>query len=336
MSGTVINQPQIIVTPGALTGMSYVFGYGPSATQTFNVKGTSIVDNVTVTAPADFEISRTSATAGFTSTSFTLTKAEVEATSGITVWVRLKSGLSTSTYNQNITLTATYAANVTVNCQGTVNRATINVSEFTLAGFIYTFNGGPSEIQTFNVSGYALSSSVTITAPANFEISTSSTGTYDSIITLTQASGVLNSTTIYVRMKSGISVGVIPAENILLTANNAITQSVACSGEVVSDAASISSNPNLNGFFYIVGQGPSIVQSFTVSGVGLTAGVTVTAPTDFEISSSGAEGSFVNNFTIAPNGGKINASRVYIRLKAGKTEGTYNGNVTLTSTVQLL
>jgi hypothetical protein len=107
---------------------------------------------------------------------------------------------------------------------------------------------------------------------------------------------------------------------------------VACSGEVVSDAASISSNPNLNGFFYIVGQGPSIVQSFTVSGVGLTAGVTVTAPTDFEISSSGAEGSFVNNFTIAPNGGKINASRVYIRLKAGKTEGTYNGNVTLTST----
>lgn len=332
VSGTVINQPQITVTPGALTGMSYVLGYGPSATQTFNVKGTSIVGNVTVTAPADFEISRTSATTGFISTSFTFTKAEVEETSGRTVWVRLKSGLSTSTYNQNITLTATYAADVTVNCQGTVNRATINVSEFTLAGFIYTLNGGPSEIQTFNVSGYALSSSVTITAPANFEISISQGGPYTASITLPQTSGVVNSTPIYVRMKSGRSVGVIPAENILLTANNAITQSVACSGEVVSDAASISSNSNLNGFFYIVGQGPSIVQSFTVSGVGLTAGVTVTAPTDFEISSSGVEGSFVNNFTIAPNGGKINASRVYIRLKAGKTEGTYNGNVTLTST----
>lgn len=332
VSGTVTNQPQIIVTPGALTGMSYVLGYGPSATQTFNVKGTSIVGNVTVTAPADFEISKTSATTGFTSTSFTFTKAEVEETSGKTVWVRLKSGLSTSTYNQNITLTATYAANVTVNCQGTVNRATINVSQFTLAGFIYTLNGGPSEIQTFNVSGYALSANIVIAAPTHFAISTSLGGTYGSSITLTQTGGVVNSTPIYVRMKSGYSVGVIPAENILLSSTNAITQSVACSGEVVSGAASISSNPNLNGFFYIVGQGPSIVQSFTVSGVGLTAGITVTAPTDFEISSSGAEGSFVNNFTIAPNGGKINASRVYIRLKAGKTVNTYNGNVTLTST----
>ena len=339
VSGTVINQPKITVTPGVLTGMSYVLGNGPSATQTFNVNGTSIVGNVTVTAPADFEISRTSATTGFTSTSFTVTKAEAEAPTGKTVWVRLKSGLSTSTYNQNITLTATYAADVTVNCQGTVNRATINVSQFTLAGFIYTLNGGPSEIQTFNVSGYALSSSVTITAPANFEISISQGGPYTSSIPLSissgvleQSTGVLNSTPIYVRMKSGRSVGVIPAENILLTANNAITQSVACSGEVVSGAASISSNPSLNGFFYIVGQGPSIVQSFTVSATGLSANVTVAAPTDFEISGSGAEGSFVNNFTIAPNGGKINASRVYIRLKAGKTVNTYNGNVTLTST----
>ncbi len=331
VSGTVTNQPIITVTPGALTGMSYVLGNGPSATQTFNVKGTSIVGNVTVTAPADFEISKTSATTGFTSTSFTLTSADVSG-AGATVWVRLKSGLSTSTYNQNITLTATYAANVTVNCQGTVNRATINVSEFTLAGFIYTFNGGPSEIQTFNVSGYALSANIVIAAPTHFAISTSLGGTYGSSITLTQTGGVVNSTPIYVRMKSGYSVGVIPAENILLSSTNAITQSVACSGEVVSGAASISSNPNLNGFFYIVGQGPSIVQSFTVSATGLSANVTVTAPTDFEISGSGAEGSFVNNFTIAPNGGKINASRVYIRLKAGKTVGTYNGNVTLTST----
>ncbi len=338
VSGTVTNQPIITVTPGALTGMSYVLGYGPSATQTFNVKGTSIVGNVTVTAPADFEISKTSATTGFTSTSFTFTKADVEASIGKTVWVRLKSGLSTSTYNQDITLTATYADDVIVNCQGTVNRATINVSQFTLAGFIYTSGAGPSEVQTFNVSGYALSSSVTITAPADFEISTSLSGTYGSSIPLSissgvlaQSTGVLNSTPIYVRMKSGRS-GVVSAQNILLTATNAITQSVACSGAVVSGAASISSNPSLNGFFYILGQGPSIVQSFTVSGVGLTAGVTVTAPTDFEISSSGVEGSFVNNFTIAPNGGKINASRVYIRLKAGKTVNTYNGNVTLTST----
>lgn len=335
VSGTVANQPQIIVTPGALTGMSYVLGFGPSTpAQTFIVKGTSIVGDVTVTAPADFEISRTSATTGFTSTSFTITKAEVEVTAGKTVWVRLKSGLSTSTYNQDITLTATYATDVTVNCQGTVNRATINVSEFTLAGFIYTSGTGPSEVQTFNVSGYALSSNIVITAPTHFAISTSLGGTYGSSITLTQTSGVVNSTPIYVRMKSGYSVGVIAAENILLTSTNAITQSVACSGAVVSGSATISSYPNLNGFFYVVGQGPSVVQWFTVSATGLGGNdVAVTAPADFEISSSGTEGSFVNNFTIAPNSGKINAYRVYIRLKAGKLVNSYNGNVTLTSSV---
>lgn len=333
VSGTITNQPQITVTPGALTGMSYVLGFGPSTpAQTFIVKGTSIVGNVTVTAPADFEISRTSATTGFTSTSFTITKAEAEATTGKTVWVRLKSGLSTSTYNQDITLTATYATDVTVNCQGTVNRATINVSEFTLAGFIYTSGAGPSEVQTFNVSGYALSSNIVITAPTHFAISTSLGGAYGSSITLTQTSGVVNSTPIYVRLKSGYSVGVIAAENILLTSTNAITQSVACSGAVVSGSATISSYPNLNGFFYIVEQGPSVIQRFTVSATGLGGNdVTVTAPADFEISSSGTEGSFVNNFTIAPSSGKINAYRVYIRLKAGKLVDSYTGNVTLTS-----
>ncbi len=338
VSGTITNQPQITVTPGALIGMGYVLDYGSTSTvKSFVVKGTNIVGNVTVTAPADFEISRTSATTGFTSTSFTITKGEAEATTGKTVWVRLKSGLSTSTYNQDITLTAIYAADVTVNCQGIVNRATINVSEFTLAGFIYTSGAGPSEVQTFNVSGYALSSSVTITAPTDFEISTSLGGTYGSSIPLSissgvleQSTGVLNSTPIYVRMKPNRS-GVISAQNILLTATKAITQSVACSGEVVSGSATISSNPVLNGFFYVFGQGPSIVQSFTVSATGLSSNVTVAAPADFEISSSGTAGSFANGFTIAPIGGKINAKRVYIRLKAGKLVNSYIGNVTLTS-----
>jgi len=334
VSGIVTNQPQIIVTPSALTGMSYVLGFGPSTpAQTFIVKGTNILGNVTVTAPADFEISK-SATTGFTSGSFTFTKADVETSSGKTVWVRLKSGLSTSTYNQNITLTATYAADVTVNCQGTVNRATINVSQFALAGFIYTSGAGPSEVQTFNVSGFALSSNIVITAPTHFAISTSLGGTYGSSITLTQTSGVVNSTPIYVRMRSGYSTSIIAAENILLTATNAITQSVACSGEVVAGSATISSNPVLNGFFYVFGQGPSIAQSFTVSATGLGGNnITVTAPSDFEISTTGTEGSFVNNFTIAPNSGKINASRVYIRLKAGKPVNPYSGNITLTSSV---
>jgi len=329
-TGNVTDQPLITVTPSALTGLSYVLGSGPSTAQTFSVTGANLQSNITVTAPADFEISQTSATSGYSSTTLTLIQSGGNVSK--TIWVRLKSGLSTSTYNEDITLAATYAVTKTVNCQGAVNRATINISKLTLAGFIYTYNAGPSDVQSFNVSGTTLSASIVITAPTDFEVSTSFGGTYGSSVSLPQSGGVVNSTAIYVRMKSGHAVGIITAENISLTSANAITQTVACSGAVVSGAATISSKPTLNGFFYIVGNGPSVTQSFTVSGTSLTSDITVTAPTDFEISSSGTDGTFGGSFTITPSSGKVNASPVYIRLKSTLSIGTYNETVTLSAT----
>lgn len=333
LSGNVTNQPLITVTPNTLSGFGYVLGNGPSTpAQTFVVNGSNLQTNVTVIAPASFEISQTSATTGFTSGTLTLTQSGGIITNK-TVWVRLIAGLSTSTYNEDVTLTANYATTKTVNCQGTVNRATINVSKFTLAGFIYTQGAGPSGIQTFNVSGTTLSANIVITAPTHFEIATSSGGTYGANINLTPLSGTITSTTIYVRMKSGYTAQTITPENITLTTTNAIQQNVACSGVVVTGAATISSNPILNGFFYIVAKGPSIAQSFTVSGTSLGANViTVTAPTNFEVSSSGTDGTYGASFTITPSGGKVNASPVYIRLKSGLAINTYTGNLTLAAT----
>lgn len=82
----------------------------------------------------------------------------------------------------------------------------------------------------------------------------------------------------------------------------------------------------LNGFTYEVGSGPSAEQSFTVSGVNLTASISLAAPANYEMS-LGTGGSFVatDPITLPQTGGVVAATTVYVRLAAGLTAGTYNG-----------
>jgi hypothetical protein len=64
---------------------------------------------------------------------------------------------------------------------------------------------GNSDPVAITVSGATLSQDVTVTAPSGYELATTSTGTYQSSLTLTQTSGTLASTTIYARATSSIS-----------------------------------------------------------------------------------------------------------------------------------
>jgi hypothetical protein len=65
--------------------------------------------------------------------------------------------------------------------------------------------GTASSPTTFGVTGAGLTASITISAPSNFEISTSSGGTYSSSLTLTNTSTV--SQTLYVRLSNSATVG---------------------------------------------------------------------------------------------------------------------------------
>jgi hypothetical protein len=84
----------------------------------------------------------------------------------------------------------------------------------------------------------------------------------------------------------------------------------------------------LNGFNYIYDFGPSALQSFTVSGTGLSNNITITASANYEISVDGA-----NTFTsTSATASKSSTTTVYVRLKAGLPVGSYNGeSITLTS-----
>lgn len=67
--------------------------------------------------------------------------------------------------------------------------------------------GSVSSNGTFNVSGSNLTSNISLTAPAGFEISLNPTSGFGSSVTLTQSSGTVASTSIYVRLLATNLVG---------------------------------------------------------------------------------------------------------------------------------
>ena len=109
---------------------------------------------------------------------------------------------------------------------------TLNVSSSSLIGFTYEVDNGPSSVQSFTISGINLDGSdVNLTAPANYEISTSNFSATSSI-TLSNFDGT--ETTIYVRLKSGLSVASYNNENITISGGGDVDgETLSCSGEVI-------------------------------------------------------------------------------------------------------
>jgi hypothetical protein len=142
---------------------------------------------------------------------------------------------------------------------------TVTTSASSLPAF-GTRPGVASAAQTYTVSGSNLTGNVTITPPADFELSTTSgSGFGTSPLTLTPTSGSVPATTIYVRFNRA-TVGT-SSGNITHTSSGAATKSVAVSG--MASTANHAPNP------------PALVQpadSATDFSTSPTLKVTVTDP----------------------------------------------------------
>jgi len=105
-------------------------------------------------------------------------------------------------------------------------------------------------------------------------------------------------------------------------------------GSVPTTPTIILNPPSLDGFTYVVGNGPSAEQEFTVAGSNLTADISIVPPTHYEISTStGGSFSPTNPITLAHTAGTVDETTVYVRLKAGLAVGDYNGEeITASST----
>ncbi|MDY5651663.1 MAG: T9SS type A sorting domain-containing protein [Paludibacteraceae bacterium] len=110
-----------------------------------------------------------------------------------------------------------------------------------MSGLDYVQGSGPSSAQTFTVSGNDLTANVNVTAPTNFEVSKDGSS-YAASQTIT-ASGTLSATTIYVRLKSGLSVNSYSGD-IAVESTGATSKTVSLSGSVTAPAYTVSWSVN--------------------------------------------------------------------------------------------
>src|SRR5690606_5564844 len=102
--------PTLAVAPSSITGLNYGLGNGPSTAQSFVLSGNNLDgSDVTVTAPANFEVSTTEAS-GYAS-SVTLTAFDG---ANQTVWVRLAAGQTVNSYTGSVIISGGGATDATV------------------------------------------------------------------------------------------------------------------------------------------------------------------------------------------------------------------------------
>jgi len=335
-SGTVVAAAVITPSTPSLGVFHYNVGSVTSPALSFTVSGTNTTTPIAISAPAHYEICLTSGGTYSSSLSLPSVSGSVAST---TIYVRLILGLTANIYNESISLTTSNGVPQTVACTGTVSAPTVTVSTFNLGGFIYSYNGSsgvPSGEQTFTVSGSSLTANLILTAPTSFEICLNSGGAYSSSITLTKdASGNVASTTIFVRMKGALAVNnPYGPGNLTAASTGAITQNVALSGQVAAanTPTIITAPTTLNGFVYVVGNGPSVEQTFTVSATALSGNLVITPPTNNILISLTPNNEGSTAIPITPVGGKVNAVTIYVRLAGGLPAASYaSQNIVLTS-----
>src|SRR5690606_597718 len=121
--------PTLAVAPATITGLNYGLGNGPSVAQSFVLSGNNLDgSDVTVTAPANFEVSTTEAS-GY-ATALTLTAYDG---ADQTVWVRLSADQTVNSYTGSVTISGGGATDATVSVSGAVLAVPVVTSE--------TFNG---------------------------------------------------------------------------------------------------------------------------------------------------------------------------------------------------
>lgn len=221
-----ITAPTVIASTAGLTGFNQFVGT-PSTEQNFNVSGSNLTGNVSLTVAGDYQISLSSGSGFGSSLSLTPTTGAVASTP---IYVRLNGTSANASVNSAIIISSTGATNDTVSLNGTIlNPApTIFASVNSLSGFTH-FVGNPSITQSFDVSGNFLTSNLTITASGAFEVSQAATSGFANSITITPTTGTVASTPIYVRL-NGTSFNANQTGIAILSATGATADTLTLAG----------------------------------------------------------------------------------------------------------
>jgi hypothetical protein len=199
----------------------------------------------------------------------------------------------------------------------------VSTSVSTLSAFSAP-TGSPSAVQSYTVSGSNLTDPIVITPPAEFEISTASSGPWTAnpgTITLTPVGGTAPSTPIYVRLNPA---GALPYSGVIThVSSGAAQKNVAVSGAAGDPTITVSAT-SLTEFVTPAGT-PSAEQSYTVAGSFLKGDITISAPADFQISKTSGSG-WTDSLTFTAVNNTVSTSTVYVRFNRA-TVGSSSGNI---------
>ena len=238
----------------------------------------------------------------------------------------------------NVTLTVTGYAGYTSTSSQLVNTADISplrpilsVSTSALSGLNYKVTLGPSEVQTFTVGGANLLDNLTLTVTGNFELKRAEDLSYtqNPIMLTKDGTGLIPTTTISVRLKSGLAIGSNNG-SIAISSTDFATNTINLSGDVAPNPPTIYV-ANLTDFRTTPGS-PSAEQQFILNGHDLTTAIVITASPNFEISTAtGALFSPVSTVTLNPVTGNVALTPIYVRLKAGLAVQSYSETLKIRS-----
>ena len=238
-NATLIPVPTLTASPSSITNLNYTTGNGASTASSYTLSGSNLTPtagDITVTAPANFEISKTGVITEFFDN---LTVPYTISALNTTIYGRLKAGLAENTYSDTIRHSGGGVSIATlpkVRVSGSVTNVPPPVITTTGTSTAFsTFVGNPSVSQSYTVSGVNLLNDITITAPAGFQIKTG-IGAYTSSFTLTPSSGSVPTTTIDVQMPA-TATGSFSGNITHASMNVSPTVDVAVSGTVVAACA---------------------------------------------------------------------------------------------------
>jgi hypothetical protein len=329
--------PSISVSPSSLSGFSTALGT-TSAEQSYTVSGTDLFANLTVTAPTNYQVSATSGGPYTSSVSLTPVSNVVPAT---TIYVVLSPSGTPGTKSGNITNASTGATSQNVAVTGTAlavppstpaSGITFSNLTNTAVKVSWTNGDGSGRIVIMN-QGSAPTWTPTNYAAVSGVSSVYTTATdqgggkivYNGTASSISVTGLISGQTYYVTVYeyNGVNTGATPSASYLLSG--------APTGNVTTLVPVISVSPSsLSGFSTALGT-TSAEQSYTVSGTDLFANLTVTAPTNYQVSTTSG-GPYTSSVSLTPVSNVVSATTIYVVLSPSGTPGTKSGNITNAST----
>ena len=255
----------VVATSGTLSAFTNCAGTA-SSSQSFDVSGTYLGSDLTVTAPTGFEVCATAGGSYSSSITFAPTNGTLSSTP---VYVRIAAGTSAGSPSGNVECSATAATTVNVSASGT---ATAEPNAGTLSGTQSVCSNGSTTFSSNGDAGGAFTSGTTGVATVNSStgvISPQSAGTSTITYTVSGSGGCSDATsTLDVTVTTAPNAGTLSGtQAVCLGGSTTFSSNGDAGGAFTSGTTGVATVNSSTGVISPVAAGSSTI-TYTVSGSG--------------------------------------------------------------------